>query len=1314
MRFLFVNITVPIMRYLLFIALFTLNFTLFSQNTEIEAGFGIEQKKLPKSNITKLYTNSYEKVTLKSALYDYKRNNLPYYLNSQNVGVNEMAIGSLNVKSTLILDDETAAIIRENFGKYLTNDFQTQSKHSISSNQNISRIEIVPFKLNELNQVVELVDYSVNWNVQPQPSQKLSQTSQFKSSSVLASGKWYKLATTTEGVYKIDRAFLVSMGIDIASVNPKNISIFGNGGNALPEKNGDFRYDDLEENAITVVGENDNVFDDGDYILFYAKGMTKWEYKNDTKGLIFSSSHNIYSDTTFYYLTVDFSAGKRIAQQNSVLTPSNVNTSTYDYYVSHEQNLTNLVKSGRNLFGEYFDITTGYSFNYNDNNFVLGDTIRAEATVAGRGNINNQYNFTANGLFLGLVCVGFDITNYLADYAIIKTGAAKALNNNYSTISAFFERQTPNTVGWIDKFVINARREITYNGTPFNFRDSRISGLGNVCTYNLNSTGISNILIWNVTNFVNPYQQNYSVSSNICSFTNNADSVNEYVVFTTQNLPAPKFYGTVANQNLHAIQQADYVIVTPPEFIPYATRLAKLHEQEEGLTYAIVTTNQVYAEFSSGKIDPAAIRDFTRMLYTRGSAAGKPTKYLLLFGRGSYYNKNGRPGNSNLIPTYETENSVSIIYSVASDDFYGLMDPSEGFNAESSGAMDVGVGRLIVTNTTQADEVVKKIENYYQKTGIPATAPDNCNTALSNQIFGDWRNHVLFCADDGDGSLHMTQADNLAGKVKTASPALNIDKVYIDAYKGLSTPGGRRYPDMQAAFNSRIEKGCLIMNYTGHGGEVGLSAERVIDIPTIYSWNNFNTLPLFITATCEFSRYDDPDRVSAGEICLLNPKGGSIAMLTTCRLAFSNFNETLNNRLFDFIFKKQTNNKMPALGDIIRNTKAFLGQNFFYSNFHLLGDPALTLAYPKQKVYTSAINGHSININVNDTIKGLSKVTITGFVGDTLGNKFTAFNGLVYPVIYDKSEQITCQLNDPASSTTSGTLTPFKFNAQQNVIYKGKVQVKNGDFTFSFIVPKDVSFNYGKAKFSYYATDGYTDASGNYDSVRVGGLSPTAANDIEGPQVKLYLNSKSFVNGGTTNENPILLADIIDSTGINTVGTGFGHDITAVLDENTNKPYVLNDFYESNLNSFQSGKVKYQLKDLTEGTHSISFKIWDVQNNSSNVTTDFVVAKDEELALKMVLNYPNPFTTSTRFFFEHNKNCEDLKVLIQIFTISGKLAKSITKVINCEGFRNEGIVWDGRDDYGDKLGRGVYMYKVAVTDKDNKKAEKIEKLVILN
>lgn len=1295
-----------------FIVAFLLINSLFFAQKRVFSDYSGENQ-LIQSNIRAYNLNAIEKIVLKNALYLPQKNNIPFFRQLKISSIHSELTADLINPVSIVIKEGVASFIKQHFAGYLTADFQLTSQSAISGNERVNYCDIIPFRINALGQVEELVKYDLNWVENAITLSKTSSVATFKNNSVLASGKWYKIAITQSGVYRLDQSFFTSAGINLNGINPKNIRIYGNGGDMIAERNSEFRYDDLEENAIQVIGEEDNVFNPGDAVVFYAKDATTWKFNPYTSNLIYYAKRNVYSDTAYYYLNFDLGAGKRINTQNSLNSGANVNTNSYDYYQHHERELTNFVKSGRNFFGEYFDVNTNYSFSFNENNF-LNDTIRVETVIAGRGNVDNIYNTSGNGINFNVICNGFVTANYLADYAVVKSAFGKAINTNYSSINLNISRLTPNTIGYIDRFTINARRELTMSGNQFSFRDKRVSNPGNICEFNINSNGVSNLQIWNVSNIIEPFRQQFTSSGNLLTFIAPSDTIQEYVVFNPDNLPRPIYYGTFANQNLHAIQQADYIIVTPPQFLNAANRLAAIHQREEGLTYAVVTTNQVYNEFGSGKAEATAIRDFTRMIYNRGKAINRPTKYLLLFGRGSYYNKNGRSGNSNYIPTYQSENSVSIIYSVASDDFYGLMDPNEGFAAESFGFMDVGVGRIINYTTQQAEEVVNKIENYYRKGMPPITAPDNCAPGESNNIFGDWRNHILFSADDGDGALHMTQADNLANKVKGSDPAYIINKVYIDAYKGLSTPGGKRYPDMQAAFNNRVQKGCLIMNYTGHGGEVGLAAERVVDIPTINSWVNFNSLPLFITATCEFSRYDDPDRVSAGELCLLNARGGAVSLLTTCRLAFSNFNETLNNRVFDYIFKKQSNNRMPALGDIIRNTKFSLGQNFFYSNFHLLGDPALTLAYPKHIVGTSAINGKPVNISVSDTIKGLSKVTVNGFLNDSLGNKLTNFNGIVYPVVYDKNELITCQLNDPGSSISSGTLVPFQFKSQQNIIYRGKAEVKNGDFRFSFVVPKDVSFNYGNAKFSYYATDGNEDAHGTFDSVKVGGLDANAAVDNVGPSVKLFLNSRNFVNGGTTSERPILLADVADSSGINTVGTGFGHDITAVIDENTNKPLVLNDFYESDLNSFQSGKIRYQLQNLEEGPHTITFKIWDVQNNSSTTTSDFIVTKSAELAIKMVLNYPNPFTTRTQFFFEHNRNCEDLKVTIQVFTVSGKLAKSIQNTINCEGFRNEGIVWDGRDDFGDKLGRGVYLYKITVTDKDNKKAEKIEKLVILN
>jgi hypothetical protein len=526
-----------------------------------------------------------------------------------------------------------------------------------------------------------------------------------------------------------------------------------------------------------------------------------------------------------------------------------------------------------------------------------------------------------------------------------------------------------------------------------------------------------------------------------------------------------------------------------------------------------------------------------------------------------------------------------------------------------------------------------------------------------------------------------------------------------------STPGGDRYPDAVNDINHRIEKGCLIFNYTGHGGEVGLGAERIVEVPQILNWKNKSNLPLMVTATCEFSRFDDPDRTSAGEYCLLNENGGAVGLMTTVRLAFSTLNFSLNTAFFNHALVPMTNGKMPHVGDLYRLTKVDIGFNPQYTNFAILGDPALKLAYPQQKIFTSSINSQSVTPTSSDTLNALSKITISGYVSDNSGNKLTSFNGVVFPSVFDKASTVKTLINDPVSAADT---IPYKFILQKNLIYRGKSQVVNGDFSFSFIVPIDISYNFGKGKISYYAHNGINDASGYYDQIVIGGSNPNAIIDTHGPNINLYMNDEKFVVGGMTNENPKVYAIVSDSSGINTIGTGIGHDVVAVLDENTKNSLVLNDYYTADLNTYQSGKIRYPFNELSEGSHRLSLKVWDVQNNSSTSYTDFVVSKQAELALSHILNYPNPFTTKTKFFIEHNQCCTSLKVLIQIYTISGKVVKSINQTINNEGFRFDGIEWDGKDEFGDKLARGVYIYRVSVTDNSKKKAEKIEKLVILN
>jgi hypothetical protein len=1255
---------------------------------------------------------------MKNAQYEPTKQFLPFYFVSKTTDYNQSATPNLSIKSTQIVAEPHARIIKQFLLKHLTSKFELVQVPGWVKGKNLNQYELFPLRLNAQNQIEELIDYEITWGVSNTNKGYVARgAGSFKNNSVLATGNWYKFGVTQTGIYRITGAYLSSLGININDIQPNKIRIYGNGGKMLPEMNKDFRYDDLEENSIVVTGAEDGVFNASDYILFYATGPQEWKRTN-SQGLKFRAIKNLYSDTSYYFLNMDIGDGKRISVKPSSSLPPQATTNTYDYYNFHEEDILNLGHTGRDFYGETFDIITLYKFPFTDGDFITGDTLIAEATLAAFYKENTRFDITGNGLGFSVITGGISGAIY-SPYASANTGISTVLNTNSSDITIYIQKATEKSVGWLDKLTVNARRKLNLSSKQFSFRDSRTAG--KVCSFSIDIIPNSDFVLWNVTDPLNPQSQQYNKNVTSIDFTAPADSLNEYCIAPTNDLYSPVYIGKIANQNLHSIAFANYVVITHPLFIKEAQRIAEFHKQKDGLSYAIATTDQIYNEFSSGRPDISGIRDFIRMLYSRNFGTPQEVKYVLLIGDGSYNNRNRNlSSNSNLIPTYQSHETLSSTTSLVTDDFYGMMEPDEGYYAESLGKVDIGVGRFMCRTVSEVKDIINKIENY-SRTDANFSAnltPQNCNN-FGESPMGDWRNWLLFLGDDEDNALHMSQADSLAELVKKIAPNYNSDKILLDAYQRFSTPGGARYPDASEDFIKRMRKGALLFNYTGHGGEVGLTAERMIDLEIINGLDNFNRLPLFVTATCEFSRYDDPNRTSAGELCLLNPKGGAIALFTTARLAFASFNFSLNIALVKELFKKNPDGKLPTLGDILQATKAAPTVSQAYTSFfHLLGDPALTLAYPQQKVFTSAINNIPVSVSKTDTLAALAKITVSGFVADTLGNKLTNFNGVVYPTVFDKEQTVKGLLNSFASALPMAQdctiYHPFQFKLQKNILYRGKAKVENGNFSFTFMVPKDISFAIGPGKISYYATNGQTDAAGYYSQLVVGGASKNVTPDNEGPTVDLYLNDKNFVPGGITNEDPVLYADLSDSSGINTLGTGIGHDISVVLDENASKPVILNDYYEANLDSYQSGRVRYPYNELSEGQHRLSFKVWDIQNNSHTVYTDFIVANSAELALEHVLNYPNPFTTKTKFFFQHNKPCDPLKVTIQIYTVSGKLVKTLQKTVMCEGFKPEGVDWDGRDDFGDKLGRGVYVYRLAILDIENKKAEKIEKLVILN
>ena len=707
----------------------------------------------------------------------------------------------------------------------------------------------------------------------------------------------------------------------------------------------------------------------------------------------------------------------------------------------------------------------------------------------------------------------------------------------------------------------------------------------------------------------------------------------------------------------------------------------------------MVAVDKIFNEFSSGIADPVAIRDFVKMYFDKNAStpANRP-KYLLLFGGASFDYKNRIANNTNLIPAYQSKIYLDPLSTFTSDDFFGFLDDNEDVNSGLiTNLLDIGIGRVPAKNAEEAKNYADKVIAYY-----------------ADESFGPWRNNISFIADDEDNNLHLQDAELITGTV-SANQVFNIQKIYLDAFQQESGSAGSRYPSVNETINNRIENGTLVFNFIGHGGAARLAEEVVLDQPMINSWNNSNRLPLFVTATCDFAPYDNPFINSIGENILLRPKAGGIAMMTTTRLVFSFSNRIMNNNYMLFAMQPGANGKYRSLGEAVMAAKNYTyqtsGDVTNNRKFTLLGDPALTLAFPQFKIRTTRVNFIDPLIQA-DTLSAGEKVVVEGEITDNNGAIIASLNGTVYPVVFDKPQVITTKANDPGSQQTS-------FQQQSNILFKGKASVANGKFSFSFKVPKDINYQYGQGKISFYADDGTIDGSDFFNGFVVGGSGGVVDNDKEGPEIKGWLNDEKFVNGSIVNQNAILILKLADSSGINTSGSGIGHDITVMLDNNSNQIFNLNDYYEADLDRYGQGYARFQLPQLEPGIHSLKIKAWDVLNNSSEFILDFSVVNDDELVIDHVLNYPNPFTTKTQFWFEHNKPGQDLLVQVHIFSLSGKMVKRIEKTINTSGNRSTEVDWDGRDDFGDKIGRGVYLYRLKVFCNGSKPRTVIEKLVIL-
>ncbi|MCB0698825.1 MAG: type IX secretion system sortase PorU [Chitinophagales bacterium] len=1109
----------------------------------------------------------------------------------------------------------------------------------------------------------------------------------------LASGTWYKIGVGSTGLYKVDYNFM-STQLGINGVQSSQIRVFGHGAKMLSERNGTTDIKGLQENAIWVNDGGDGTFGPGDYFVFYAQGPLNW--MPNSAGTWLKQEKNYYTDEGYYFINVDGGeSGKRINTQTNPPT-GNVTVNSYTGTVLHEEDLSSPQKFGKGWWGEEFSSSPGKQTNHTVT-LNVGNTIGATTFNVHLVNTSQSpgiFNVKLNGQQVIYADISATNNYEYAPKAMGKLDTVTASINGAATFDISYNTASSDGTGWLDYISANPRKPLNMDQNSILFVDLNSIASGNIATYNLTGAN-GNTQVWDVTDPHNPVRMSGNGSSGTYTFSQDASTLHRFVAVNNADaLGLPTYAGVVPNQNLYGSPQVDYVIVTYPDFLPAAEMLASFHRNRSGMRVLVATTTQVYNEFSSGAQDIGAIRDMMRMFYQRaGMNVQDMPKYLLLLGDASYDYKDRVDNNTNYVPTYEAYESFYFLNTFSTDDYFGFLDDNEEIERyDIANTLDIGVGRMPVINLQQANEMVDKAI-YYKS---PAT-------------LGDWRLNTMYVADNEDAAgEHLGDAELMNTIVQDNSMIHNPTKIYQDAIPMISTPGGARAPEANKAINDGVFKGVFMINYSGHGNTSVLSHERILTKDDYNKWRNKDKMPFMITATCDFGQFDQPSFVSSGEQLALKANGGVIATLTTTHLVYAHANSVLNREFLTAQFA-HVNGRWNTFGDAMR-----IGKNGTYSNagatkdflinfrkFTLLGDPALDPNFPQYFIKTSSIVDGATG-QPTDTIGALGEYIVNGEVTDVNGNRLTNFNGELSVTIFDKPRTVK-----------TITAVDKTFEVRNNTIYKGKASVNAGKFSFAFIAPKDINYEFGDGRTSFYAHNGETDAAGRDTGIIVGGFSDNPRLEDNPPIVRAFIKDSLFRQGGLTGSNTALFAILEDETGINVSGNSVGHDLTAILDDDVSKPYIMNDYYETAPNTYKRGYVYFPIENIPDGRHKLTVKAWDVNNNSGEGDVYFVVKDGAIVEMQELMNYPNPFRDVTHFVFEHNHPDEDMTAEINIYNTSGVLVRKLQQNFVTTASRSNEITWDATDDNGAKLPAGMYIYRMKISAGGNIETTGYQKLVLV-
>lgn len=1050
--------------------------------------------------------------------------------------------------------------------------------------------------------------------------------------SVLHSGTWVKIQVKESGIYKMTYEDLLNAGL----TNPTNVRVYGYGGAMLSQNFNKAHIDDLPAVGFYMSKGADGVFNAGDYILFYGQGTTSWAYN----GVQFTHTRNPYSDYGYYFLSDNAGEQLLLPTAEAIVADNPLDINTFPNYQVHELDSLNLLDvsgvdgGGREFYGETFSpINPKRTFTFSTPNSITSEAQMCNVAVAVNSGRSSSFTFTLNGTSNTIRIDSIPVSDFYTKAQIGSSNKTYPTVANSQMVTITFSSPAAGAMGYLNYIELTTTCQLSMVGNQMPFRTQANNGVDTPLKYNL-TNATAHTEIWNITDKAKIYRMPATLDGTTLTFIgSNKSGIQEYIAVNTKGNDwlKPAVIGKIDNQNVHALQNIDYVIICPAEFTEQATQLAKAHEEIDGITWAVVTDQQAYNEFSSGTPDATAYRWVMKMLYDRAnnsSSIQKP-RWLLLMGDGTFDNRKFfRNSGQNILLTYEAKNSTVETKAYATDDYFGFLDNSEG-ESDTYGRMDIGVGRLPVNTVEQAQQVVDKTIRY-----------------MRNEDMNKWKTQLIFLADDGDNGLHTRVAEEGAERVRKKNLDFVVNKIYLDAYPQETNASGESYPLAKTKLDNLLQNGALFLNYSGHGGYNAITNEGMMNLKSIQKMTNKN-LAFWMFATCSFAHFDS-GKSSCAEEAVLNPNGGAIGVLSACRTVYATQNTYINRNFCDTLFgHKDVYSYNMTIGEACAVAKNMTGNDENKMPYVLLGDPAVRLLYPTEYQVKT--------ITEVDTLRALDVQHMEGYISDSDGDTARWFNGNVDITIYDKMQTITTRDNDAAEGSKK-TLT---YNDYPNTIFSGSAKVTNGRFAYTFMTPKDIRYNYGNGRILYYARDEENTAEGvgHFEDFVVGGTGSIFTEDTVGPTLKLYLNTPAFVDGGTTYETPRFFALIEDEHGINTAGAGIGHDLQLVIDNDAKQNYVLNDFFTSEDGSYQRGMVSYMLSELEDGAHSLTFRAWDLLNNSSTASLNFIVSKGADPNIYSVVSYPNPVQATGILNLTVNYDQPDrvMETEIRIFDMSGRL-----------------------------------------------------------